>query len=81
MFFIPFIALMQFYFLPTVEENIVSDKKEALKISTQLVISIISHLEKKVESGALTREAAQNQARERLRVCDTIKASIFGFMG
>lgn len=67
MFFIPFLALMYFYFIPTVEEKIVNDKKEALKISTQIVFSLINSFEQKVEKGSLPLEEAQKIVKEQVK--------------
>lgn len=59
LFFIPFVLLMQFYFLPTVEEKIVNGKKDSLKIALEIAIGVIQHFDSQVEAKKITIDEAK----------------------
>jgi methyl-accepting chemotaxis protein len=67
LFFIPFVLLMQFYFLPTVEEKIVNGKKDSLKIALEIAIGVIQHFDSQVEAKKITLDEAKALALQGIK--------------
>lgn len=64
---IPPTAVTIFYFLPFIEHRLMGEKREAVQHVVQTAYSVVHEYESKAQSGAMTLEEAQVQAKERLR--------------
>ena len=52
------------YFMPSVEKALMVSKKEVIKSMTDSVISSLDHLNRQIQKGTLSKEEAQNAAKE-----------------
>ena len=64
---IPPTAVTVLYFLPFIEQRLMTEKREAVQHVVQAAYSIVQDYERQAQAGALTAEEAQTQAKERLR--------------
>lgn len=64
---IPPTAVTLFYFLPFIEQRLLTEKREAVQHVVQTAFSIVQEYEALAQSGALPIETAQAEAKERLR--------------
>ncbi len=67
LFFIPFVALLQFYFIPLVEEKIVNGKKDALKMSVEVALGTLKQWDDQITAKKITPEEGKQQALQMVR--------------
>jgi methyl-accepting chemotaxis protein len=64
---IPPTAVTLLYFLPFIEQRLMTEKREAVQHVVQTAFSIVHEYERLAASGAMSAEEAQREAKERLR--------------
>lgn len=62
LFFIPFLVLLQFYFIPLVEEKIVNSKKDALRIAIDVAMGTFRRWDEQVVAKKITLAEAKELA-------------------
>lgn len=62
LFFIPFLALVQFYFIPLVEEKIMTGKKDSLRMAIEVAMGTLKYWDEQVTAKKIPAEEAKEIA-------------------
>jgi len=65
-FMLPLFAIISFYILPLVENSILDEKRQQIKLSVKEAVAYVDNLHTLVVSGKLTREEAEGFAKDYL---------------